>query len=1407
MHTSFDLRSALVTQKSKRQPLIYDQIQAGIDATIQELKNAQKNAIVRNLAYSINGQLVLAQLFINRLNGFVPTEEAKFGTTPTAYNIQLRFVHGYQTLLGNQPIFISNGSFAYNNLVPHRIGDHITDDIYHEMSLIPGPNVTYQTNYQTLTLGIQDSPNPLKLSWRQDLGTGYETFERNSGVFYYFTESDYNQRHKTNTIYALGYATPEQGIYRWHPEYQGYTEHQNHEHEPRSYGATERLHGYRRWIKGIDTSLQQHPISQQWATHHQQSLTNHTPYRLDILCVNGMYLYSDSGLAVDRLYDYQVELVQLFTQVYQRIRTSNQINRLPDAVHASIVDMGVGAGKTYIINTVLKFLSRFHRDPNYAPAFCMTPDKALADVMVRVINKQDGLSQIRSTAITSAEDIPDASFLQRYQEYSQIAVKDIIAIKTYLCEGIQTAILQHCKTVGLHPFVIMNGLYDTPGQCRLYQNSIDIKRLILLIEGQKLIMQKTGLSPVIALRRLYDELEKIITSVDNDNQNPSSLFKDIQKPITPTYPDPRWQISYGIEVTLPLSLQTAKRRNINLKDMTPELLHQLLLTKFDYKRHSPLQQLSAIRDVLLKIACLSDIKAAILLANGGGLANTHTREQLTEQIQTLLAPATNELRRGAEQTTPMTYLEHRCYFLYLNEIFSTVPTAIDARTAYRNAFDNQLLTTSLRHNYQLLHNLRQAIGERLAMLAQPQPRDSRYGMTVVEAVDQMAGHMGLVLSDRAIGDAASLLATHVPVFAPEGFVAYLENLCQREGQPLITMTHREGVYLAQQTELIISRAHIQQRLTQIFSALMLADEIHKEAYQFMYDPNHPLYQRINQITTRLLNQEFGNILPHRIGMSGTVNQIAKSAFGDHTLYSLPLQDMIQRDLTKSFQVTTLTQPSSGSNLWKDYFRSNPEWNSVSKTIVFSKHAMPPVDLNLQESQPELKQNHQNAIRNQLFVHYLEFILQKSGASKELSELVGLQNKLHVQRASLLFAFQHPESYHDILQSLSRTIQSISPDLISEIDVKNYAQRALHSPQLQDVLTQLIMAHKTNFQALAEELERTELPVCNFATHDPHEFEDGQSQILMGTEAQQTGYSHEFVGTIVDASRLAMLEPIQDMHRTDNLSSFYRQSQDLLLHSFSYDEKNQIAGRALRTSDGKATYLEYLSPYYARDFQFNIETSFSDILIEDKEQAKTLRTSVMFNRHVLGLLSTFDGTFDAFVDHVIAHCQTHRLLGEYQHLMAERLPAWWALKGQTELVETSDFSVLSSIVTRKLAGARDVISSPPERNNQAPGWESRQIHQPIDTPHAGLWLRWMIHPAPVAIGVVLLLAGISALSAVGLGYISSTLIANCAKGTLVAGALLILPIVSNACYTFFQRRARNNEPNLDIAAHPLARSGL
>ena len=1388
MHsTKNDLRNALVTQKSKRNPLIYDRIQSSIDETIATLKSAQKNAIVRNLAYCINGQLVLAQLFINRLNGFVPTEEAKFGTTPTAYHIQLRFVHGYETNLGSEPVFISNGSFDWHNLVPRKIGDHITDDVYHEMTVIPGSGLALQSNSRTLSLALAHQA-PIEMSTTSEMGKGYETFAAN-GVKYYFEMQDYNQRHKYNAVYALFYPQPDHNdLLRWHPEYQGYT--QSPDGEPSDEHVGARKKAYEDWTQANRAALRNHEVGQQWMANYERSGQEHQFYRLDMLSVNGMYLYADSGLAVDRLYDYQVELVQLFNNLYRQIRRANQANCLPKAPHHSFVDMGVGAGKTYIINTILKSVSRFYQDPNFSPAFCMTPDPALANVMVRVINKQAGVSQIIASAITTSKDIPNEVFLQRYQRYAQTAVQELATIRTYIFARIQNDILAYCRQVGLHPFVIMNELYGDQDQYRLYQNSIDIKRLLLLIEGQKLIIEKTGLSPVIALRRLADELEKIIQGVDKEQANGNPLFSNIDQPIPMLYPAENAQISYDCTVDLPLSLRSVSMDKLNLKDITAQTLKKLLMQKFSYK-DNVLQKSVAIRDVLLKIACLSDARAGILLANGGGLANTHTLDQITEQIEFLLEPAALALRRGAEKQEPMSYLEHRTYFLYLNEIFATIPREIDSRTRYGRG--NQTCSMSLRHNYQLLQQLKLAIQHQIAQMTPAQEIDYEYGPTMVEAADNMAGKVGLLLAGRLEGDAAKLLATHVPVFTPEGFVSYLEYLARAEGQVQLQVEYQEGIYSIFPSRAVISRQAIQQRLVQIFSAMMVADEIHKEAYQFLYDPTHPLYQRANAISQTYLKQAFGEILPHRIGMSGTVNQIAKNAFGQEMLYSMPLQDMIQRGLTKQLKVTSLTL-TSFQQIEQDYFTHHAGWE-IGKGILFSKQR-----LHYFDSTRELAPNQRSlapmrAIRNQLFVHYLEFVLQKSGGSKELSEIVGIQNTLFDSGISLLDAFQNPQRYDEILQDIIRSIKAISPDLIAETDVKQYVKRSIHDPNLQDQLAELMMQYKNDYRGMSLALSNCQFTLNQFMTRDPQVFEDGLSQVLLGTEDQQTGYSHEFVGAIVDASNWTIPTPIEkiDFHPSTDLRKVYGQLQNLRIHTFSYDEKNQIAGRALRTSSGTASYIEYLSPNYDPQFIFNIETSFSDILLDDKEKAKRLRASVSCNRMVLALLETFEGSFGDFVHVVFSYCHAHHLFEEYRALLAERLPSWWALKCQAKLLSREEADELARMVAEQLPPI-EIVKRTHEWRRISDDDDLNGTSERHSSFSAAIWLQWMATSyIPIATGAVLLIAGLSVLGAVSVGLVASNLLLNYgAVGVTVVGAAFLAPALSKTCLAFFQSREENRQ---------------
>ncbi|CDZ77405.1 hypothetical protein BN59_01688 [Legionella massiliensis] len=80
----------LLTQKSVTQETPYDVIEQVIQRSIDYVKEELINARIANLALNINGKLVLAQVYVERQNGFAPTREQQFGITPTSYNVQIR---------------------------------------------------------------------------------------------------------------------------------------------------------------------------------------------------------------------------------------------------------------------------------------------------------------------------------------------------------------------------------------------------------------------------------------------------------------------------------------------------------------------------------------------------------------------------------------------------------------------------------------------------------------------------------------------------------------------------------------------------------------------------------------------------------------------------------------------------------------------------------------------------------------------------------------------------------------------------------------------------------------------------------------------------------------------------------------------------------------------------------------------------------------------------------------------------------------------------------------------------------------------------------------------------------------------------------------------------------------------
>jgi hypothetical protein len=155
---------------------------------------------------------------------------------------------------------------------------------------------------------------------------------------------------------------------------------------------------------------------------------------------------------------------------------------------------------------------------------------------------------------------------------------------------------------------------------------------------------------------------------------------------------------------------------------------------------------------------------------------------------------------------------------------------------------------------------------------------------------------------------------------------------------------------------------------------------------------------------------------------------------------------------------------------------------------------------------------------------------------------------------------------------------------------------------------------------------------------------------------------------------------------------------LIQHSFSYDEKTQMGGRALRTPAGEALFYEYQSDLNdhldtleknRRDSgntgafslrALRVETSFADIFREDALQAENARISISFNRSVFGLMESLESlvesaperpvSFDTALEAVkglfsseLANPKSSKV---YCELIQERLPLLWAMAYSPEL---------------------------------------------------------------------------------------------------------------------------------------------
>lgn len=1498
----------ILTQRSLNHEAPFDIIEAQIAKAISFVEKERINAHVSNIVLNINNQLVLAQMYVERKNGFSASKNDQFGTTPTAYNIQFRFVFDQPLYLGKEQVLLPSGNFA-KTLQPYMNSRHtVADDVYYSTNpaeIICGPGVELEIAPQQnqVTLRCKLSEDYVSFPYLETRGSGYIPI--NVGIYggqntkdvdyEYCSIEDYQTHRKVMGLYPLFYSVQEpqkkQGVLRYHHEYLGYTKVQKTENGERieAFEPSQnslRLQTYQQQLNHMQQAISQTPAGQRWAgtTHNPD-----TAYCFDILRINGFNIYTESGLPVIRLRNYQLDLLHRCDIFLDAVSAQNAKQKARSAI-AGTISMGVGAGKTFFTFTLLQHIRylRTQKDNTYiAPAYCMAPDTSVAEVTQKSINRQGLTTGVTATVISHSEQFSNpALFLSTYAKLSQAAAADAQTVFDYLTTGLQKTLLALAKEQKLHPNRLLSALFeDYTGQeldsrVKCYKNSMDFKRLILMVEGQKTIMEKTGMRGIDALQNLLTQFTTLSESIDVEQKKYIYNLKHSKKlPEESLFIDSSaFIIDEGIlkqptrldinlrEVKIELRDRTAllnqtweNRTVIRLTDITEQQLLIILEDKLLVRSQEPgkkeikLNYLD-IRNRLVKLSCLHDSEAAILLANSGGLGNTHTEAELKKQINRLLPVAYRALKELIDQyqmhydgQQPFDLEQGISLSFALKEIYLNLPTNPDLATKLdkglikAESIRPHLYRKGLQRNIDLIHQIQKHIQEKINTLQKMQTLKldqkeqqllEQYGIkptdSVIDAADQLAGIAGLMITGKAQGEDAHLLSSHIPVFTPEGFAAYLESLDQLAHQKQIQFHRRAGIYCLSDTHQIIAQDDIQARIEQILQAVMIADEAHKDTYSFLYDSHHPIHQRIDKITQKYCKKHFLDILPHRIGMSGTINAVAEKAFSEQIIYTLSTQQMIQQDILKKvtvnrpfntpfFDTVPLDDkneqlrfyaeqmviqyflPNSNlciENLQSVKFSPAVDLFKVSKGIIFSKEAnallnqyiqrtfnllcespenlegearqqqerlfrmintqrqaafdelntklQNRIDLSSQEIEQIQQYNHENPdqaiplidgkrilimrkliddsplstevlrkiqrqmFENNAFVLYLEYVLSKSYAPREFSDLVGLQNKLFTQGQPItaLTAL----TTHKEVASLIDAIQKIDPKSINPKDATNFYASRVRDPALLQQLISFTITYTNKIDAFSQALQawaRTHqfnTLAANAAQRD--DFEAGYAMVMIGSDAERTGYSHEPIGIVVDVPpEIGQLQQInQKLAKLgkDNISGqdvamLLEAMQTLMSQTFSYDEKNQAGGRALRTPHGQVRYLEYQT--HTLDFLQNIpaqamqagslhflqlETSFADIFTSNQKHAQQQRISINFNRAILTIDSS--GTLESFYHRIYEHFATQlahsELSLQYLPLIHERVPLLWLMRTKpdsaAEYINTLNPEILAPI---------------------------------------------------------------------------------------------------------------------------------
>ena len=299
-------------------------------------------------------------------------------------------------------------------------------------------------------------------------------------------------------------------------------------------------------------------------------------------------------------------------------------------------------------------------------------------------------------------------------------------------------------------------------------------------------------------------------------------------------------------------------------------------------------------------------------------------------------------------------------------------------------------------------------------------------------------------------------------------------------------------------------------------------------------------------------------------------------------------------------------------------------------------------------------------------------------------------------------------------SLLPLIQTIDPSSITEENVKHFIQERIKDEAVSDLLINGILSYKNNYQQVSIHIKNVfDLPLRQLIAVDRREFESGKTFAMIGGEKERTGYSHEPVGIVIDAPS----NP-KNMHRIDqfidqldqkmlqekDIPAFFACLQTLTKESFSYDEKNQAGGRALRTPYGYVRYIQYqtkLNEFIGKAAQhlpllaLKLETQFQDIFSSDEKLTQEERASITFNREAVLLLDQNFSDIHAFA---LAICKRFSkelndkdLKPQYEGYIHSRLPLLWSMKYQPAIA-AQYFATLDEKIFEQLGRLAIPISS-------------------------------------------------------------------------------------------------------------------